>query len=485
MLLGPVFCRQAVKITTQPKRISCRRSLCAYQNENFQNLYLLSGVLPLYIYRMKKYLLLCCCSLLFVQLPAQDDAPLLTPEEAVRLALESNYDIRLSQTDVEIARANNIKANAGMLPVVNLVANETFTLSTFQQKLSNGTEFDDFGAPFNTANAGLQLTWTLFDGKRMFIAKKRLEELENLGSLNLRNAVQNTTAGVLQTYYDIVRSRLQERAITEVIALNEERLRIAEARLAAGFAAQTDALQARIDLNQRRADLLNQQTATAAAKRTLNRLLVRPAGTAFGVDENLANTYAPDREALLQKVLSENPALVSLRKSADLAALAVDESRTLNKPRITGTGQLNVQRSDNGSGFLLNNTQAGLSVGAGLVIPLYTGGNIKRQVQVAQVQAQQASLRVEAQRLAVESELDDRIAFFQSQQEVLQLEEDNVKNARENLNVSTERFRLGQTNALEVQTAQNSLEQALARRNLVQYNLKSAEISLRLLAGEL
>ncbi|MCB0576990.1 MAG: TolC family protein, partial [Saprospiraceae bacterium] len=403
----------------------------------------------------------------------------------VRLALESNYDIRLSQTDVEIARANNIKANAGMLPVVNLVANETFTLSTFQQKLSNGTEFDDFGAPFNTANAGLQLTWTLFDGKRMFIAKKRLEELENLGSLNLRNAVQNTTAGVLQTYYDIVRSRLQERAITEVIALNEERLRIAEARLAAGFAAQTDALQARIDLNQRRADLLNQQTATAAAKRTLNRLLVRPAGTAFGVDENLANTYAPDREALLQKVLSENPALVSLRKSADLAALAVDESRTLNKPRITGTGQLNVQRSDNGSGFLLNNTQAGLSVGAGLVIPLYTGGNIKRQVQVAQVQAQQASLRVEAQRLAVESELDDRIAFFQSQQEVLQLEEDNVKNARENLNVSTERFRLGQTNALEVQTAQNSLEQALARRNLVQYNLKSAEISLRLLAGEL
>ncbi|MCB0527892.1 MAG: TolC family protein [Saprospiraceae bacterium] len=434
---------------------------------------------------MKKYLLLCCCSLLFAQLPAQDDAPLLTPEEAVRLALESNYDIRLSQTDVEIARANNIKANAGMLPVVNLVANETFTLSTFQQKLSNGTEFDDFGAPFNTANAGLQLTWTLFDGKRMFIAKKRLEELENLGSLNLRNAVQNTTAGVLQTYYDIVRSRLQERAITEVIALNEERLRIAEARLAAGFAAQTDALQARIDLNQRRADLLNQQTATAAAKRTLNRLLVRPAGTAFGVDENLANTYAPDREALLQKVLSENPALVSLRKSADLAALAVDESRTLNKPRITGTGQLNVQRSDNGSGFLLNNTQAGLSVGAGLVIPLYTGGNIKRQVQVAQVQAQQASLRVEAQRLAVESELDDRIAFFQSQQEVLQLEEDNVKNARENLNVSTERFRLGQTNALEVQTAQNSLEQALARRNLVQYNLKSAEISLRLLAGEL
>jgi outer membrane protein TolC len=77
------------------------------------------------------------------------------------------------------------------------------------------------------------------------------------------------------------------------------------------------------------------------------------------------------------------------------------------------------------------------------------------------------------------------LTFFEIQQQVLILEEDNVKNARENLNVSTERFRLGQTNALETQTAQNSLEQALARRNLVQYNLKATEIQLRLLAGEL
>ena len=64
-------------------------------------------------------------------------------------------------------------------------------------------------------------------------------------------------------------------------------------------------------------------------------------------------------------------------------------------------------------------------------------------------------------------------------------EEENVKNARESLNVSTERFRLGQTNALEVQTAQNTLEQALTRRNLVQYNLKATELQLRFLAGEL
>lgn len=434
---------------------------------------------------MKKYRLFLPFFLLSQYLHGQDTIPLLTPDEAVRIALENNYDIRLSQADAEIAKLNNIKANAGMLPTVNFVANETFTFSAFQQKLANGTEFSEPGAPFNNFNTGVQLSWTLFDGKRMFIAKKRLEELEALGQLNLQNQVQQTTAAVLQIYYEIVRTRLNERALAEVIVLNEERLRIAEARLAAGFAAQTDALQARIDLNQRRTDLLNQQIQTAAAKRELNRLLVRPPETPFDVDETLVNTYTPDRNALLEKMLAQNPTLLSLQKNADVAALVVDENRTLSKPRITGTSQLNLQRTDNGAGFLLNNTQAGLSVGAGLAIPIYTGGNIKRQVEVARVQAEQANYVLEAQRLSIEAELDNQIAFFNANQQVLSLEEESVGNARQSLNISTERFRLGQTNALEVQTAQNTLEQALARRNIIQYNLKAAEIQLRLLAGEL
>ena len=183
--------------------------------------------------------------------------------------------------------------------------------------------------------------------------------------------------------------------------------------------------------------------------------------------------------------MSNNPGLLSLQKSAEVAALVVDENRTLNKPRITGNSQLNAVRTDNGAGFLLNNTQAGLSVGAGLVIPLYNGGNVKRQIETARLAAQQSNLRIENQRMVLETELDNQLAIYQSQQQILNLEEENVRIARENLNVSTERFRVGTTNGLEPQIAQNTLEQALARRDLVLFSLKSAEIRLKLLAGEL
>jgi len=437
---------------------------------------------------MKKTpLLLLICTVisfsLFSQTPVA--SPLLSPDEAVRIALENNYDIRLVRADGDIARLNNTKGNAGLLPTVNLVVNETFTLSSFQQQLANDTKFDALFAPFNAANAAVQLSWTLFDGRRMHIAKKRLEELEALGQTNLQATVQQTIANVLLAYYDIVRSRLLERSAQEIIALNEERLRIAEARLAAGFAAQTDALQARIDLNQQRANLLAQQTATASAKRTLNRLLARASDAAFEVTETLDNTYAPDRARLLERAQKQNPQLLSLQKNASVAALLTDEARTLYKPRITGIGQVIVQRADNGAGFMLSNTQAGIVLGAALTVPLYTGGNIQRQIDVARVTAEQAVLRVDAQRLVVETELDNQLALFLAQKQVLVLETENVKNARESLNVSTERFRLGQTNALEVQSAQNTLDQALFRQNVVLYNLKAAELGLRLLAGEM
>jgi outer membrane protein len=414
-----------------------------------------------------------------------DTARLLTANEAVALALAQNYDIRLANGDLEIATLNNTKGNAGMLPTVNLVANENFTLSTFQQRLSNGNEFNALGAPFNVFNTGVQLNWPLFDGRRMFITKKRLEAVEALGSINLQQAVLQTTAAVLQNYYEVARNRLQERAIREIIVLNEERLRIAEARLAAGLAAQTDALQARIDVNQRRSDLIAQQNTTATAKRNLNQLLARDPNTPFEVVEALDNQYQPNREQLLAGMLSQNPALLALRQNMDIAALVVQENAALNKPRINGIGQFQIQRSDNGAGFLLNNTQAGITVGGGLVLPLYAGGNFKRQVDVAKVNARQASDRLEAQQLSIQTQLDNQLAFYETQRRILALETENVTTARENLNISTERFRLGQTNALEVQTGQNTLEQALFRANLAGFSLKVTEVQLRFLAGML
>lgn len=410
---------------------------------------------------------------------------LMTADEAVNIALERNYSIRIMETMAEEARLNNTKANAGMVPTINLVANENATISAFRQELANGNEFNALGAFFNTANAGFQLNWTLFDGRRMYLAKERLEAQALMSDFTLQSTVQRTVADVLQTYYGIAASRQQERAIEEVIALNDERLRIAEARLAAGFAAQTDALQARIDLNQRLGDLIIQQNTTLVAKRALNLLLARDPDTPFQVDENLENVYLPNRELLLQGLQQINPELLALQTAEQVASIMVGEAESQRKLRLNLSGQLNAQRTDNTSGFLLNNTQSGLTGGLGLFLPIYDGGLLKSRVATARVGAVRASLQSDARQLELVNQLDNQLSAFRTQQQVLGYEESNVLNARQSLDISIERFRLGQTNSLEVQQAQSAYEQALARRNLIRFTLKQAEVQLRLLAGQL
>ena len=47
------------------------------------------------------------------------NAQTLTLEQAIQLALENNYDIKIAKNNLKIDERNNTIGNAGMLPVIN------------------------------------------------------------------------------------------------------------------------------------------------------------------------------------------------------------------------------------------------------------------------------------------------------------------------------------------------------------------------------
>src|SRR5690606_33427481 len=62
----------------------------------------------------------------------------LTLEEAIRIALENNYDIKLSENESEIAR-NDVKyGRTAMLPTVTGNFNDINNIQTSEVDLSNG-----------------------------------------------------------------------------------------------------------------------------------------------------------------------------------------------------------------------------------------------------------------------------------------------------------------------------------------------------------
>jgi len=203
-------------------------------------------------------------------LPAQK---IITVDEAIATALNNNYGIRIARSQADINKLNNTAGNAGMLPEVSLTGSDKYALNDNYQKFSAGNDATNPSLSSNAINAGVALSWTLFDGGKMFITKNKLNEIEAQGEILFRENVLQTVYDVVASYYDVVKQKQQLVSINEAMRLNEERVKISSTSFDAGLAPKTDMLQAKIDLNVYRENAILQLSAIEAAKRSLYQLL--------------------------------------------------------------------------------------------------------------------------------------------------------------------------------------------------------------------
>ena len=430
---------------------------------------------------MKLYSLLTVLGLILATgLRAQDSLSL---DQAIELALANNFNIRLMKNETAIAELNNTRANAGMLPVVTLNAGDNLTNAlNFRQKLANGTELSRPFGLFNSFNANVSTAWTFYDGGRMYLEKKRLETLSQQGAQELVQQLQQTIAETSIAWYAVARQQETLRNIDEVIAAVNDRLQLASRRLDAGLGNKSDVLQAQIDLNDRRKDRIMAENAFEEARRQLNVLLAREPGIPFFARKTaLSLPEEPNVTALQQQMLASNPALSVLETALQLAQIVEHQTQALNKPRLGLTGAYSFQRSDNTAGFSLSSSQHGPAVGVNFSMPLYTGGNLSRQAEVARVNVESASLRIEQAQHELVRQLLNLAGRSKALRQSLTTDQQSLAYAREYLMIATERFRQGQSIALEIREAQLALENALYRVNQTMYDLLMTDVQLRAL----
>ena len=156
----------------------------------------------------KKYLkntlficVLMLASSLFSMVYSQEKLSL---DDAIKIALKNNYSISISRKDAQIAANNATYGNAGAYPLIQGVLGENYQNNSIHQQYSTGAEVIRPNVKSNTTTAGLQMTWTIFQGFKMYATYDRLKELEKIGDDNLRMMVENNVAQIINGYFDIV-----------------------------------------------------------------------------------------------------------------------------------------------------------------------------------------------------------------------------------------------------------------------------------------
>lgn len=408
--------------------------------------------------------------------------PTLTLQQAIEIAMQNNYDIMLAKNEAEIAAKNNHIGNAGMLPRVTANLGDNYTLSNLRQEFTTGQEINRNNVGGNNLSVNIALQWTLFDGLRMFATKARLARLEQIGVLQLKDQIQTSISQVMLAYYNIVRAKQQLVALQESVKVFEVREKLAEMRYQVGTSGKSELLQAKVDLNGQKSNVLMQQRLLENAKYELNTLLSRDANTLFDVNDSIEiNRDLGGIDALE----TGNLQLQIATKQVEVAGFSKREVLSQLLPNLTGNVGYTLNFSQQDAGFLLFNQTYGLNAGFNLSIPLFNGLNNLRQLQVARLQVNSAKFSLDRSRALVKLGAYQALRNFANAKALLELEEANIQLADENQKIAAERFRQAQSSAIEFREAQRSYIESLTRLVNARYEAKIAEIEWLRLSGKL
>lgn len=412
-----------------------------------------------------------------------------TLEQAIALALENNYDVRIAKANLKAAATDNNYAIAAFMPQLNASGNYTVTDTDQEFIFENPASNRSGNAKSNSYGGSLQLVWTLFDGTKMFATRERIEELELQGSLQVKDQMVNTIAAIITNYYDVIRQKQQLRAIQEQMSVNEERVKLAERKLQVGTGAKPELLQARVDLNAQRASVVQQQTLITQLKENLNTLLDMKLPENYDVADTILINTTIQREEILEKVNSGNFGLLATERNLQVAKLTMRERKAERSPTLNFVGAYNVTHNDNvrliNPFSALQTDFSGINYGFTLTVPIFNAFNTQRLIQQSKIAYDRQELQFNQQRTTTNAAARNTYINYQNALSILVIEEENILLAKENVTIALESFKRGISTFIELRTAQQSLETAYNRLINARYNAKVAETELLQLSGAL
>lgn len=417
--------------------------------------------------------------------PAAAQDSTLTIQNAIRIAVENNFDVRISSNETAVSQINNNWATAGALPIISASANKTFGNNNLKQKLGNGTITEKKNSTSQSLAMGLAMNWRIFDGFKMFATKKRLEELERMGEYSFRKTLNETIYDVIAQYYRIVTLNEQKAATEEQISLYQDRLALAKVKYDIGTGARFEILEAEVDLNAQLSDLLQLTNSIAVAKSSLSSLLGQASDTSYQITDTIIVTPLPSISETQEKIATQNPDVLLANSGLTVLYQSRKEINAAILPSVNVNGFYNFNRNSSSAGFNLFNQTYGPSGSIGLSLPLFNGGVTRKQLKVADINIRNQQIQIEQVKNDVNTAVNNAYMNFQSALKVIELETNNLKLASENIKIATERYIKLNITTLELRQIQISYNATQFRLFNALYQAKTAEAMIALLTGDI
>ncbi|RNL55048.1 TolC family protein [Pedobacter jejuensis] len=409
----------------------------------------------------------------------------LTLQEAITIAMQNNYDIKIGKNNVTIAKNNANIGNAGMLPNLAATYSNGGSIQNTRQTPATGADRVITGARSTNNDIDADLNWTIFDGFTMFANYDRLKELQKQGEINSRLAILTTVSDVITAYYDVARQQKLVIAADSAIDISVFREKIAKTKLQLGRGSKLDVLTAQVDYNTDTSNYLQQKNALQVAKVRLNQLMVRNVNLTFSVDNNIDTDQSLVYSELAELSAKQNPNVQNAFINQRVAALNLKAIKGARYPVVSLNSGYSRNNSTSPTGFNQKFAANGFTYGLTASLNLFNGFLQRQNERNAKIEIENSTLNLDKAKLDVSTQLLTAYQNYSTYLDLVKLEQRNVDIAKENLDITLAKYRLGSIAPLELREAQRNSIDAQNRFIEIQYQAKLAEITLKEISGNI
>jgi outer membrane protein len=427
------------------------------------------------------------------ELPSIDLSQPISADEAVRLALDRNYSIRLAEDRLDQAKASRLGAYGGLVP------NASLGWQYQHDKFQSGQIPENFFAPDiptegDSRGYNISINHTLISFPTLFNIAARRKSTAAAES-DVKDIEQDIAFGVRQQYYRLIESIKILDVRREDLRLATEEQRRTESLFEVGSVARTDVLKARVRVAEAQSALIAAENLRELDEARLRQILVLPGDADLNVIESLdARTDLPDSSGAYIAARENRPDIKAARLRVDAAGRDRRAAVAGKLPFLSHSFNRNFSREqgsrisfieDSTSVFGLErilvpsrSRSAGWTYRVGVTWNILDG--LVTESNVARSAALQRSAENEADDLATRADLEVQealLAIRAARAQILSARE-GLASAEEDLKLSQERYTVGLGTILELIDSQVALTRARSAEVQAMAALKIAEAQL-------
>lgn len=376
-------------------------------------------------------------------------------------AVQYNADLRAAAARVDRAAALARAAGADLYPAVEALGRGGGEMSGDNSGLEGGL---------------LSASWELDVWGRVRYGARSASEQHASAEADFEFARQSLAALVARSWFLATEAALQRELLEEMVAASEELLELSEQRLDVGIGSDLDAAAARVSLQARRDSLREVQLAEEQALRALELLLGRYPTAEIAVPVEFRDLVSDVPAGLPSELLERRPDVIAARNRVASAFSLVQQARAARLPSLSLTGSVSSITSEL---FVLEERDNPVwSLGARILAPVFTGGELEAQVDIHTAEQEEALAEYVQTALTAFGEVENALAAERALQERQEILEAGVTYAEQALELAQTRYRVGSDDFRTVQeqqlaylNARSSLIRVLTEQRVQRVNL--------------